>query len=79
MPTAGSVWRYRDTASDPGTNWRAPDFNDTSWPSGPGQLGFGDRLPRGSTDTRDADKRSRGGLASSAPVKFFSDESEDRF
>jgi hypothetical protein len=44
----GAVWRYRDDGSDQGTNWILGDFNDSSWPSGPAPLGFGDsggRLP----------------------------------
>ena len=38
----GSVWKYLDDGSDQGTAWRAPAFNDTSWKSGPAQLGYGD-------------------------------------
>ena len=38
----GSVWRYLDDGSDQGTAWRAPDFNDSSWASGPAQLGYGE-------------------------------------
>lgn len=38
----GSIWKYLDDGSDPGTDWRGPDFDDTAWKSGPGQLGFGD-------------------------------------
>src|SRR5437899_2468039 len=39
---AGSTWRYFDTGGDLGTAWRAPDFNDAAWPSGPAPLGYGD-------------------------------------
>lgn len=38
----GSVWRYLDTAVDLGTAWRAPAYDDSLWPSGLTQLGFGD-------------------------------------
>lgn len=38
----GSVWRYEDTGTDLGTAWRAPEFDDRPWPSGPAQLGYGD-------------------------------------
>lgn len=41
VPT-GAVWRYLDNGSDQGTAWRAPSFNDSTWPSGPAQLGYGD-------------------------------------
>jgi hypothetical protein len=37
-----SIWKYLDTGGDQGTVWREPAFDDTSWPAGPGQLGFGD-------------------------------------
>lgn len=40
--TAGSTWKYLDTGVDQGTAWRAPAFNDSAWPSGPAQLGYGD-------------------------------------
>ena len=39
---AGSVWRYSANGTDQGSVWRAPSFDDSAWPSGPAQLGFGD-------------------------------------
>ncbi len=36
----GATWRYLDTGVDQGTAWRAPTFNDSTWASGPGPLGF---------------------------------------
>ena len=39
---AGSVWRYLDNGSDQGTAWRAPEFDDSQWASGPAQLGYGE-------------------------------------
>src|SRR5687767_2816259 len=38
----GAVWKYLDNGSDQGTAWRSTTFNDTSWASGPAQLGYGD-------------------------------------
>ena len=38
----GSTWKYRDNGSDQGTTWRASGFNDASWSSGSGELGYGD-------------------------------------
>lgn len=38
----GSVWKYWDSGTDPSPDWRSIDFNDRAWPSGPGELGFGD-------------------------------------
>ncbi|WP_160715100.1 metallophosphoesterase [Chitinophaga solisilvae] len=38
----GATWKYLDNGSNQGTSWRAASFNDGSWASGPGQLGYGD-------------------------------------
>jgi hypothetical protein len=38
----GSNWKYLDNGTDQGSAWRASVFNDGSWASGPGQLGYGD-------------------------------------
>ncbi|MEN8157927.1 MAG: CotH kinase family protein, partial [Bacteroidota bacterium] len=37
-----SVWRYNDTGTYPGDAWKESSFNDASWPSGAGELGYGD-------------------------------------
>ena len=39
---AGSVWKYSDVGADLGTEWRQTRYDDTAWPSGPAQLGYGD-------------------------------------
>src|SRR3990172_1713404 len=39
---AGAVWKYLDDGSNQGTAWRAPGFDDSTWKSGPAQLGYGD-------------------------------------
>lgn len=39
----GSVWKYRPITEDVGTAWRESDFDDSSWASGPAQLGYGDQ------------------------------------
>jgi hypothetical protein len=39
---ANSIWKYLDNGSDQGTAWRALAFNDSSWPSGAAELGYGD-------------------------------------
>lgn len=44
LVSTGAVWRYLDDGSNQGTAWRAPDFDDSAWPSGPGPLGFGESL-----------------------------------
>ena len=42
LVTAGSTWKYLDNGSNQGTAWRASAFDDTAWPSGAAQLGYGD-------------------------------------
>ena len=37
-----SNWKYLDNGIDQGIAWRQPGFNDASWLTGNGQLGFGD-------------------------------------
>jgi len=39
---AGSAWRYLDDGSDQGSAWFAPAFDDGSWSTGLGELGYGD-------------------------------------
>jgi hypothetical protein len=38
----GANWRYLDDGSDQAAAWREPAFDDTSWPSGPAQFGYGE-------------------------------------
>lgn len=42
LVASGSVWRYLDNGTDQGTNWTGRTFNDSSWVSGPAELGYGD-------------------------------------
>lgn len=42
LVAANAVWRYSDTAVDLGTEWQAPIYDDSSWPAGPAELGYGD-------------------------------------
>ncbi|HKR15088.1 MAG TPA: tyrosinase family protein [Pyrinomonadaceae bacterium] len=37
----GSQWRYLDNANGPGTDWTAPEFDDSEWKLGRAELGFG--------------------------------------
>ena len=43
---SGATWSYRSTTTDPGTAWRQPGFDATSWAHGPSQLGWGNRGER---------------------------------
>lgn len=42
LVAAGSVWRYLDTVTNEIPGWADPGYDDSSWLSGPGQLGYGD-------------------------------------
>jgi len=42
LVSLGAAWRYLDDGSNQGTAWRAGSFDDSDWPSGPAQLGYGD-------------------------------------
>ncbi|WP_275900273.1 polysaccharide deacetylase family protein [Pyxidicoccus trucidator] len=38
----GDAWRYEASGVDPGPGWFLPDFEDSHWSTGPGELGYGD-------------------------------------
>jgi hypothetical protein len=38
----GSEWKYCDAGEDRGTAWRAAEYDDSSWKSGPAPLGYGE-------------------------------------
>jgi hypothetical protein len=38
----GSVWSYWDAGGDLGTAWRAVEYDDTTWGTGAGPLGYGE-------------------------------------
>jgi len=38
----GAEWRYHDDGTDLGTEWRATEYDDTEWPTGAAQFGYGD-------------------------------------
>src|SRR5688500_195238 len=42
LVSAGSEWRYSAEGIDRGTTWREAAFDDSAWPSGLAQLGWGD-------------------------------------
>lgn len=39
---AGAAWKYHDAGADLGSAWRSNEFDDSAWPGGPAQLGYGD-------------------------------------
>jgi fibronectin type 3 domain-containing protein len=41
VPT-GATWKYLDNGSNQGAAWRATGHDDSTWASGPAQLGYGD-------------------------------------
>lgn len=42
IPWSATSWRYLGTGSNQGTAWRATGFNDSTWPTGTAELGYGD-------------------------------------
>ena len=40
--SAGSTWSYLADGTNQGTAWRAAAFDDSAWPTGPAELGYGD-------------------------------------
>ncbi len=39
---SGDEWKYLDNGSDQGSAWRTVGFDDSTWTSGPSQLGYGE-------------------------------------
>ena len=39
--SSGYRWRYLDNGSNQGSAWRTENFDDSEWPSGPSELGYG--------------------------------------
>ncbi|MCP3141916.1 DUF1929 domain-containing protein [Pyxidicoccus sp. QH1ED-7-1] len=37
-----STWKYHGSGADPGPGWQLAGYDDSAWPSGAGQLGYGD-------------------------------------
>ncbi len=37
-----SLWRYNDSGVYPGDGWKEASYDDSAWPSGQGELGYGD-------------------------------------
>ena len=38
----GTTWSYLDDGSDQGSAWADPLFDDSTWATGPAELGYGD-------------------------------------
>jgi hypothetical protein len=38
----GATWKYLDNGTNQGNKWKAKNFNDANWKSGPSELGYGD-------------------------------------
>ncbi len=43
---AGVTWQYDDTVTSEVPGWTDPSFDDSTWPSGPAELGNGDAPDR---------------------------------
>lgn len=49
-PLVNGIWKY-STGTSLATSWRAPDYDDATWRSAPGPLGYDSDIPAGSTIT----------------------------
>jgi len=54
---AGALWRYLDTGVPQADEWRAPEFDDSAWPEGRAELGYGDDDERTPISGGPADRR----------------------
>jgi hypothetical protein len=65
----GSIWRYLTDGSDPGAEWKNEAFDDSTWPSGPSQIGYGDGDENTPVTRVDFDPVTAG--VQSAPSAYF--------
>jgi len=42
LVSGGGFWRYEDSDSALGADWKTPDYDDSGWSLGPAPLGYGD-------------------------------------
>jgi hypothetical protein len=42
LVATGSVWKYLDVGIEPTSNWTSSTFDDSAWPEGRAQFGYGD-------------------------------------
>ncbi|MBL9166904.1 MAG: lamin tail domain-containing protein [Verrucomicrobiales bacterium] len=42
LVSSGDLWRFLDNGVDPGALWKTNGFDDSSWKSGPTEIGYGD-------------------------------------
>lgn len=66
----GAVWNYLDDGSDQATAWRNVGFDDSTWESGPAQLGYGDGDEDTEVDFIDTDGDGSNGTQKNATTYF---------
>lgn len=68
-----SIWKYLDTGINQGDSWRASSFSDSSWKSGPAELGFGDAVKDSGNGTPKPEQTLIAGGSSNArfPTLYF--------
>lgn len=57
---SGETWKYLDNGSDQGTAWRSVTYDDSTWASGPSQLGYGETSVLTTVGFIDTDPDTRG-------------------
>jgi len=57
---AGAVWRFLDDGTQPDPAWKEPGFDDSTWRSGPAEIGYGDGNEATTSGYVDADLAAAG-------------------
>lgn len=58
--SSGDIWNYLADGSDQGTAWRQTNYDDSSWLSGPSELGYGENDQETETGFIDTDPNTSG-------------------
>ncbi|MFP6873112.1 MAG: CotH kinase family protein, partial [Verrucomicrobiales bacterium] len=70
---SGHVWKYLDDGSDQGTSWRAADYDDSGWATGPSELGYGESDEATRVGFIDTDPIPINGIQKNATTYFRAD------
>ncbi len=66
----GDPWKYLDNGTDQGTAWQALEFDDSTWRTGRGELGYGDA---------DGENRPEFTVIEDNPVPGYTSNASDRY
>lgn len=69
-PVGDQLWSYLDNGTNPGASWNTLAFDDSAWPTGVGELGYGDGDERTVVSFIDADPTTPGTVEKNATTFF---------